>query len=118
MVKTTFELQVTPHALHLTFAGDLLSTNFDAISSEISEILGDPEIQAAEWNLLVLDLRSARLIDSMGLNLMVSLVKQVSPRQAKIKTLISSPTIQRTLVFARLEKYMEIVFEEKSAENP
>jgi anti-anti-sigma factor len=92
-----------------------LSTNYDALGQELSEIFALKANSHDNWTNLELDLRAARLIDSMGLNLVVGLVKQVQGRGGKVKSIITSRTIHRTFLFTRLEKYMEIVLEEKTA---
>lgn len=109
---TTHELNSAEKTLTITVPGDLLSTNYDTVGAELNEIFTSEEITTAGWDCLVFDLRQARLIDSMGLNLIVGVLKQMRNRSAKVRMRITSRTIHRTFLFTRLEKHMEIEFEE------
>lgn len=113
----THQLDETGKVLRIDVAGDLLSTNFDAVNGQIQAILDADAIQASGWSTLLLDLTAAKLIDSMGLNILVGLVKRVGapPRNGRIKTRIASPTIHRTLLFTRLEKHMDVEMVGKAA---
>jgi anti-anti-sigma regulatory factor len=54
-------------------------------------------------------LTAAQLIDSMGLNLLVSVIKLARNRSAKVVGRIVSPNVQRALLFTRLNTQMELV---------
>jgi anti-anti-sigma factor len=114
---TTHKLDEASRTLKIEVAGDLLSTNYDLVNGEIQALLARDDIRDNPWTVLFLDLSAARLIDSMGLNILVSLVKKVQapPRNGRVKTRITSPTIHRTLLFTRLEKYMEVELVVKTA---
>ena len=101
--------------LRIEIGNDLLSTTFDKIVAGIDRILGSDEVKKGAWSRLLLDLTQAKLIDSMGLNIIVSLIKKAQAHPAKIAARISSPTIHRTFLFTRLEKYMEIELVEAEA---
>lgn len=108
----THELNCLEKTLTISLPGDLLSTNYDTVGAELNQIFSSEEVTMAEWDYLVFDLRQARLIDSMGLNLIVSILKQMKNRSAKVRMQITSRTIHRTFLFTRLEKHMEIQFED------
>jgi len=101
--------------LYLKFSGDITSTCHDQVSGEIEKILSDPLIDNMGWQSMELDLLSARIIDSMGLNVIVDLIRRVKARNGTIKSKISSRTIYRTYLFTRLEKQMEIEFVEPTS---
>ncbi len=116
-MTVTHRLDDDGKVLRIGVDGDLLSTNFDRLNGDLQAVLNEEAVQAAAWSTLVLDLTTAKLIDSMGLNILVSLVKRVGapPRNGRVKTRIASPTIHRTLLFTRLEKYMEVEMVGKAA---
>lgn len=95
--------------LSLVIPGDISSTNADALRTEIFTILESEIISRANWDTLQLDLRAANMIDSMGLNLLVSIIKFARIRESKIVGLIASQNVQRTLCFTRLNTQMELI---------
>jgi anti-anti-sigma factor len=111
------QLDQEDKTLRIDIGGDLLSTNFSQVSRELQAILDGEAGKSPGWSTLFLDLTAAKLVDSMGLNILVGLVKRVGapPRNGRVKTRISSPTIHRTLLFTRLEKYMEVEMVGKAA---
>ena len=95
--------------LSLVIPGDISSTNADALRTEIFTILESEIISRANWDTLQLDLRAANMIDSMGLNLLVSIIKFARIRESKIVGLIASQNVQRALCFTRLNTQMELI---------
>ena len=49
------------------------------------------------------------MVDSVGLNLIVTLLKRVSKSGARMQIAYSSPNVLRTLTFTRLDKHVELV---------
>ena len=95
--------------LTLTFAGDVLSTNVSVLRQEVFHFLESEEASQADWQTLQLDLRAAKQIDSMGLNLLVSIIKVARSRNARVTGQIASPSVQRVLLFTRLNTQMDLV---------
>jgi len=90
-------------------AGDLVSTTAGALRGEISASLEAAGSAPTGWNLLRLDLSAAKMIDSVGLNLVVTLLKQVQEHGARMQVIYSSPNVLRTFAFTRLDKHVEII---------
>jgi anti-anti-sigma factor len=111
---TAHTLNQVEKTLTITVPGDLLSTNYDAVGAELNDIFTSAEVKKAAWDCLVFDLRHARLIDSMGLNLIVSVLNQMKNRAIRVRVQITSRTIHRTFLFTRLERHMEIEFEDSA----
>ena len=101
-------LQPETQTLSLTIAGDVLSTNADVIRSEINRLLeaGD---SPTDWKKFKLDLTAAKMVDSVGLNLIVNLLKRLQARGATLQVIYSSQNLLRTFVFTRLDKCIELV---------
>jgi anti-anti-sigma factor len=95
--------------LLLTIPGDILSTNADQTKKEIYTVLESGNVKAAGWTTLKLDLTAAKMIDSVGLNLIVSLYKEAKKTNAKTTAVISNPNIQRTFLFTRLDTHIQVV---------
>lgn len=95
--------------LTLVVPNDIISTNAAALRTEIFTILESEAISRANWETLQLDLRAANMIDSMGLNLLVSIIKLARTRQSKIVGVIANQNVQRALCFTRLNTQMELI---------
>lgn len=105
----THTISPADKTLLLAFPGDLLSTNTDEARREITAILESNPVKSAGWTTLKLDLKAAKMIDSVGLNLVVSLYKEAKKTNAKTTAVISNPNIQRTFLFTRLDTHIEVV---------
>lgn len=97
------------HSLQLTIPGDVLSTNAEQIRTEIFALFETAPVKSAGWTMLVLDLRAAKMIDSVGLNLLVGLFKEAKKRGAKTSALINSANLQRTFAFTRLDVHIQVI---------
>ena len=95
-------------SLNVEVDGDILSTTQEKLRQSLMSLLGSAEITSANWNVLKLDLTRTAMIDSAGLNLLVSLIKLVKDRGARVAATISSTSVQRTFLFTRLDRQMEI----------
>ncbi len=100
------QLDIREKTLKLTFPGDLLSSNVTEADTDTKKIL--EEQQSADWNTLILDLSSAKMVDSAGLNLIVSIIKYAKNRGSEVKSIMSSRTVYRTTLFTRLDKQMVV----------
>jgi anti-anti-sigma factor len=105
----THTLVTAEKTLRLTFPGDLLSTTTDQARKEIMAILELVPVKSSGWTTLALDLTAAKMIDSVGLNLVVSLYKTARKAQAKTTAVISNPNVQRTFLFTRLDTHIQVV---------
>jgi anti-anti-sigma factor len=93
--------------LTIVIPSDVLSTNTEVLRPEIFKILEDTASEA--WQVLVFDLTAAKMVDSAGLNLLISVVRSVQPRGMKIRALVSNDNILRTFKFTRLDRHIELV---------
>lgn len=86
--------------------GDVLSTTADSLRSALEEALKSPSAQAFQY--FELDLRAARMVDSVGLNLLVWLWRTVTARGGRLRLKISSSNIDRTFRFTRFCERVEV----------
>jgi anti-anti-sigma factor len=97
--------------LHIKLSGDILSTGIPQIRQQMNAILETPEVATQPWTLMNLDLGRARLIDSMGLNFLVGLLKVIHGRGAAMRITICDNNLDRLLRFTRLHEHAEVVRE-------
>ena len=90
--------------------GDVLSTTAPELQKQLSALLeSDRAVQS--FDLLEIDLRSAAMVDSVGLSLLVWAWKAVKERGARLRLRIASPDIERTFRFTRLSSHIDVVRE-------
>ncbi len=92
-------------------AGDVLSTTADGLRAALEDVLHSPSVQAGAFDWLEIDLRTAHMVDSVGLNLLVWLWRAVTARGGRLRLKISSPNIERTFRFTRLCERVEVELE-------
>jgi anti-anti-sigma factor len=93
----------------LCVPGDLISTNVETFRNEADVLLETDAGTSRPERIFILDLTAAKMVDSAGLNLVVSLLKRVQRQGAKMQIRYSSPNILRTFNFTRLDKHIELV---------
>ncbi len=103
------QINAAEKTLEITFPGDVLSTNADQLRTAILALLETEPVKAAGWTTLKLDLTAAKMIDSVGLNLVVGLYKEAKKRNAKTSAFLRSANIQRTFIFTRLDAHIQVV---------
>ena len=94
-------------SLKCVVPGDLTSTTATAFRAQIDQLL-NAQGKTSPLGLLELDLTAARMIDSVGLNLLVSIIKGVKERGGTVRILIIHQNIQRILAFTRIDKHAEV----------
>lgn len=110
-----YTLNDSQGVLHVSLPGDVLSTNVDSLSKSFTEMLNSSAVSAGRWTRMVLDLSQAKMVDSMGLNLIVSLVRQVKNRGARLEVRISNANIHRTFLFTRIDQQVDLVMAASAA---
>jgi len=75
----------------IALKGDLLSTNADAGTQTLHEALEGTRAGQR----FVVDLRTARMIDSVGLNTLLGFIKRVNERGGAVTLRIGSPSVKR-----------------------
>lgn len=93
----------------MSLPGNILSTNAQEARLELSRALSDPRSAGGALEVFELDVTRAQMIDSVGLNLIVWLLKSVRERKARLRLLVSSVHVERTLQFTRLDQQAEVV---------
>jgi anti-anti-sigma factor len=108
-MPTNLELNPHDRTLTLYVPGDLTSTNAESLRNEVKTTLEIPEGAPRAWDTFKVDLGAAKMVDSMGLNLIVAWYKRVQTLGGKMQVAYSTPNILRTFVFTRLDRHIELV---------
>ena len=90
------------------FPGDVLSTTAEDLRASLDQLLQSPAALAGSFQYFDADLRAARMVDSVGLNLLVWLWRVVTARGGRLRLRISSSDIDRTFRFTRLSDRAEV----------
>ena len=86
--------------LRVTFDGDLLSTNVDALRTEILDALTrNPAAQT-----IIADLSHSRLVDSKGVNLLIALFRETQRRKLAFRVENPLPEVRRLLALLNLNE--------------
>jgi anti-anti-sigma factor len=97
----------TIKVLTLRIQENLVSTNAAGFRERISSELD--AASAGRPAVVEVDLCGAKMIDSVGLNLIVMVIKRVQSWDGKIRLLVNDANVARTLRFTRLDVHSEIV---------
>jgi anti-anti-sigma factor len=87
---------------------DVTSSQVPLLRRGLKEILD--EAPTDSWTALYLDLRSARMVDSMGVNWLFAESVRVKEFGRTMVIRISSPAINRVMQFAGLDKLVVLKF--------
>jgi anti-anti-sigma factor len=94
--------------LHVTIPGDLASPESHKVQRAIHQVLHHAETVHSGWQMLLLDLTNAKIIDSEGLSLLASLLKPVRARDGKLRITLGDDKMDRLLRFTRFNEYADI----------
>jgi anti-anti-sigma factor len=95
--------------LTVTLKGDLVSTAADQVRGQMTALLETPTSPDATWKLFRLDLVTAKMVDSVGLNFIITILKAVQKNGAKMQILYTNQNVHRTFLFTRLDQHIELV---------
>ncbi len=102
------ELDARKRRLKIEVKSELTGTLAQPLREGVSEIKKQHPDDA--WDALYLDVRNARVIDSMGLNWLLAESRSLREKNKKFVIRVASPAINRVLEFSRFDKIAEIKF--------
>ncbi len=105
------ELDRDSGSLSIKVKGDILSTNAEDCAASIGGILKKNAKTACRH--LKLDLKSANMIDSVGLNMILGLIRNLQANGSEATIYISSPAVNRVFLFSRLNTIVNVVFKRR-----
>lgn len=86
--------------------GEITSTNESAFRAQIDQLIA---AAPAGWRVLMIDLQATRMIDSKGLNLLVSVVKRLRAENRGVQLVGPQPAVRRIIAFTRLDRHAAVV---------
>ncbi len=103
------EHRIQHDVLYVAIRQDVLSTGVRDLFDKLHALQKDPQVQQSSWRTLELDLTGTKMIDAMGLNFIVQILKLAKERDAKAKILIQDKNLDRLLRFTRMNEHAEVV---------
>lgn len=107
-VEMECQLDERKGRLHVLINEDITSTHVPALRSAFLSNLQLHE--KADWKHLYLDIRSARMVDSMGMNWIFAETLRLKEQKREMVVRISSPAIQRVMQFAGMDRMATVKF--------
>lgn len=101
-------LDAAKKRLHIEIKDEVTSSTVPELRRGIRQILD--EAKPEKWNALFLDMRSSRVVDSMGINWLFAESARVKDAKKEVIIRISSPAINRVMQFAGLDKLVVLKF--------
>jgi anti-anti-sigma factor len=93
----------------IAWSGDLTSTNAAGLRARLQPILEPDAGPDLGWQTIRLELNSTRMVDSVGLNLVVAILRAAQKTGRKMQVTYTNPNILRTFQFTRLDQYIELI---------
>lgn len=87
---------------------DIISTHVSELRKGLMEILESSG--STSWKALYLDIRNARMVDSMGMNWLFAESVRLKEMNKTFVVRISSPAINRVMQFAGLDKMVTLKY--------
>lgn len=91
--------------LSYTSPGNVTSTNVEQFWQSVEPLIAE----LSPGDVLDLDLRVSRIIDSVGLNVIVKVIREANKRSARVRVRVGSESLRRLCRFTRLDQHAEIV---------
>ena len=106
-----YQFSSKDQTLILTFQVDVKSSTVEDLKEKIDRAIEEADSQPQNLKILLLDFREIHLIDSMGLNLLVSLIKRFKKRSAIVKAKVKTRALYQIFLATRMDKQMVLSFE-------
>jgi len=100
-----------PEACHIQYTcpGDLTSSTSKATREALEKVIQDTPNSRTPNTRLELDLTQARFVDSVGINLLVLMIRRMKETGGNVRIRISNANIKRVLTFMRVDQHAEII---------
>ena len=96
--------------LKLIVQGDLKSTTIKALHAEITSIIKHEDAFSLEIDLVEFDISAANIVDSLGINLVLSMVKWATNNSAEMHVILGSRSVYDTLIAVGIERHAKLVY--------
>lgn len=95
--------------LQISVPGNLMSTNADQFRAGAVSAMDAQSIANREWLGVEIDLTAAQMVDSAGLNAIISLIRRLNSDGKKTLIHVRNPHVYRVFLFTRLDSLAEII---------
>lgn len=102
------QLAADAHTLQIQIRGDVVGSSVAKVRHAFLELVDRQDIRLAGWRLLKLDLTEVARIDSLGLDLCLTILREVQLRSGSLHVTVSNPDIHRSFVFMGLDQQMKL----------
>jgi ABC-type transporter Mla MlaB component len=106
-VKSVYTQQAA--CLQLTLDGDLKSTTTAALHRDVFAILAHDFARELKISWVELDLTSAAMVDSLGLNLVIAVLKWAKHRDAQLRIIVAKSGVYATMLAVGLDRQAELI---------
>lgn len=95
--------------LEVSVPGDLLSTNADQFRAGAFAMMDAQAGRGSEWLGVEIDLRRAQMVDSAGLNAIVSIIRRLKADGKQAVIQVKDKHVHHIFLFTRLDRLAEIL---------
>ena len=110
LVKSEYNPQT--FCLQLTLLGDLRNTTTPSLHQDVFNILTQKYEIPPQISLMELDIKSATVVDSAGLNLVIAVVKWGLQYNADVRIIVGMRGVLAMMSAIGLDKHAELVYHE------
>lgn len=103
----TFEVQKAVLAIHVP--GDFTIASVLECRLIVETAMAVPPGDSAPWQIVSLNLAAAKIVDSRGLDLIVTIHKTAQHLGARMQIVYSNVKVHRTLIFTRLDRIVTLI---------
>jgi anti-anti-sigma factor len=89
--------------------GDVTSNHVARYGGELDALLATYGSSPVNWDTFRMDITAASMVDSVGLNMIVSILKRIQKLGAKMQVSYKDPNVHRTLMFTRLDRHVQML---------
>ncbi len=107
-VKPSYTEETT--CLKLTVEGDLKSTTIAEVRRDLGAIIKHEDVFLLKITIVELDISSAGIVDSLGLNLVLSVLKWAGTSNAEGRIIVGSRGVYETLMAIGLDKHAQLIY--------
>ncbi|MCS6243150.1 MAG: hypothetical protein H2172_04720 [Opitutus sp.] len=109
-VKPSYTEETT--CLKLTLEGDLKTTTIAELRRDLATILKHEYVFLLKIALVEVDISSACIVDTVGLNLVLSVLKWAGTSNAEARIIVGARGVYETLLAIGLDKHAQVIYRE------
>jgi len=96
-------------SLRLVLMGDITSTSTIALHRDVFAILNHEQAKSLQIVKVEVDIKSANMVDSLGLNLIIAILKWAKQREAGLSITVSKLGVYSVMLAVGLDRQAEVI---------